>query len=189
MDIDNTNLLNFYKKSDFSDLPLETKKMMCNKVLIFAMKTLWLEEILIDFKHEDFFSGKKIDAMFVRDSYTIYVNVDWLVNVGIADFTATILHESRHAYQSAQVEFYDYMIYKEPIEKVKRWKQDFDDYVPSSGHEHNDIMYMSQSVEIDAVAFEVKMMKDLLDIDITPHELIAEDVAKVEIFINEIVLH
>ena len=176
-------------ESDYSGLSLNSKKMMCKKVLNYAMKSLWLEEILLEFKPVDFFRTQNSDAVFLKKSYTIVINEDWLEEVGIAEFTATLFHETRHAYQCAQVDFYDYMEYQEPKEKVRQWKLELDNYVPTSGVEHNDIYYMKQSVEIDAVAFEIKMMKDLLDIDITPHKMIADDVSKINIVINEQVFH
>lgn len=176
-------------ESDYSEMPLNGKKMMCQKVLDFAMEMLWLEEILLEFKSVEFFITQNSDAVFLKESYTIVLNEDWLEEVGIAEFTATILHETRHAYQCAQVEFYDSMKYQESKEIVAQWKLDLNNYVPTSGDEHNDIMYMKQSIEIDAVAFEMKMMKDLLDIDLTPNAMIAEDVARVNIVINEKIIN
>lgn len=176
-------------ESDYSDIPLDSKKMMCQKVLNFAMRMLWLEEILLDFRPVEFFRTQNCDAIFLKESYTIVINEDWLEKVGVADFTATILHETRHAYQCAQVEFYDDMIYQEPKEKVAQWKLELENYVPTSGDEHNDMLYMKQSIEIDAVAFEMKMMKDLLNIDLTPHDMISGDVSRVNIVINESIIH
>lgn len=135
------------------------------------------------------FRTQNCDAVFLKESYTIVVNEDWLEKAGIAEFTATILHETRHAYQCAQVDFYDDMKYQEPINKVKQWKFELENYIPTSGDEHNDMNYMKQSIEIDAVAFEMKMMKDLLDIDLTPYSSIADDVAKINIVLNKIVTH
>lgn len=175
--------------SDYCDLPLDTKKMMCLKVLDYAMKSLWLDEIILEFRPNGFFKSQNSDAVFLKGSYTIVINEDWLEEVGVVEFTATILHETRHAYQCAQVDFYDYMQYQEPKEKIRQWKLELQNYVPTSGDEHNDLFYMKQSVEIDAVAFEMKMMKDLLDIDLTPHKMIAEDVSKINIVINERIFH
>jgi len=136
-----------------------------------------------------FFITQNSDAVFMKDNYTILINEHWLEEVGIAELTATILHETRHAYQCAQVEFYDFMQYQEPREKVELWRRELENYVPTSGEEHNDILYMKQNVEIDAVAHEIKMMKDLLNIDLIPHELIAEEVVKVNIVINKESIH
>lgn len=125
----------------------------------------------------------------MKESYIITINEDWLEEVGIAELTATILHETRHAYQCAQVEFHEFMQYQEPREKVELGRRELINYVPTSGEEHSDMDYMKQSVEKDAVAYEVKLMKELLDIDLIPHELIADDVEKVDIVINKESIH
>jgi hypothetical protein len=175
--------------SDYRQVPLNIKKLLCNKVLGYAMKTLWLEDIIIRFEPMSFLITHNCDAMFLKENYTIVINENWLDGVGVAELTATILHETRHAYQCAQVDFYDYMPYQEPREKVELWRIELENYIPTSGDEHNDMDFMKQSVEIDAVAYEIKMMKDLLDIDLIPHELIADEVTKVNIVINEESIH
>lgn len=176
-------------EEDMDNLPIEAKKLICNKVLIYASKLLWLEGILIEFREAEFFRTKNIDAFFEKEYFVIYINESWLKRARFVDVVATVLHETRHGYQCAQVEFYDNMEYQESKEKVKQWKQDFENYVPSTGNEHNDMVYMKQSIEVDAVAFELKMMKDLLDIDLTPHEMIEDDVKKINIVINEQIIH
>ena len=176
-------------EEDMDNLSLEGKKHICNKVLEYASRLLWLEEIIIEFRDSGFFSTYNIDAIFEKEYFIIFVNENWLERAKFVEIVATVLHETRHAYQCAQVEFYENMEYQEPKEIVKQWKLDLENYVPPTGNEHNDMVYMKQSIEIDAVAFEMKIMKDLLDIDLNPHDMIAEDVEMVNIVINQQVLH
>lgn len=161
------------------------KKKITQRVKDYAMSILWISDIEIQFTPASCFKNKKIDAMFVKENYTIYINESWLRDVGLLDLTSCILHEVRHAYQCLQIEFYKDMIYQEPIDVVQRWEIDFKNYVPSTGEEHSDMNCMMQSIEIDAVAFEVRMMKELLDVDVIPHESIKDEVEKVIITINE----
>lgn len=173
-------------ESDYSELPLSTKKMFCEKVLNYAQELLWLEEILIEFKDGSWFDNEYVDAFFVKKYFVIFVNESWLEKATLVDLTCTILHETRHAYQYAQVLYSEYMPYKEPKDKVDQWKFEFENYNKSSGIEELDENYMMQTIEIDAVAFEKNIIKELLDIDLIPHEFIEAEVNKVEIVINEL---
>jgi len=176
-------------EDDMDNMPLKVKKHICHKVLGYASRLLWLEEILIEFRDASYFSFNNIDAIFEKEYFIIFVNENWLERAKFVDIVATVLHETRHAYQCAQVEFYENMEYQEPEEKVKQWKLDLENYLPSTGNEHNDMVYMKQSIEIDAVAFEMKIMKELLNIDLEPHEFIAQEIEKINIAINERVSH
>jgi hypothetical protein len=176
-------------ESDYRDIRIEKKMKMCNKVLEFASRLLWLEEILIEFKPESFFANLNIDAVFLKENFTIVVNLNWLERVGISDFTATVLHETRHAYQYAQVEYGEYMMYREPDSTVNVWKKEFENYTPSTGTEHNDADYIQQEVEVDAVAFEKQMMKELLDINMNVHHLIRDRVNAIKIVVNETMIN
>jgi len=174
---------------DIDNIPVEVKKMICGKVLNYASRLLWLDELKIEYRESVFFSNPHIDAIFVKEYFLIFINVEWLERAEFFDLVSCVLHETRHAYQYAQVEFKDYMEYKESDEIIALWKNEFESYKPSTGNIHNDADYIQQAIEIDAIAFEKVMMKDLLDADIVAHELIRDEVDRVKIVLNETQLH
>ncbi|MDD3123124.1 MAG: hypothetical protein PHC62_06415 [Candidatus Izemoplasmatales bacterium] len=71
----------------------------------------------------------------------------------------TALHETRHAYQKANIDSPEYFVGRESKETIKQWKKDFDIYIPSKNAEE-DIEYLIQSIEIDAIAFAHKYLNE-----------------------------
>lgn len=133
-------------ESDYSKLTLQKKKIFCEKVLKYAQELLWLEELLLEYRDEKTFNSENVNASFVKKHFVIFLNENWLKEATLVDLTCTILHETRHAYQYSQVEYSEYMPYREPKEKVEQWKFEFENYTFSRGYEDMDQNYMMQSL-------------------------------------------
>lgn len=67
----------------------------------------------------------------------------------------TAFHETRHAYQCLMVEFGEQLpFYNEvPKERIEKWRYELNDPIQPKGTEENDIEYLSQDTELDAIAF------------------------------------
>lgn len=74
----------------------------------------------------------------------------------------TALHETRHAYQKANIDFPEYFIGKESKQTIKQWKEDFENY--NRPHENNIDEYASQSIEKDAIDFSWKIITEHFDV-------------------------
>lgn len=67
------------------------------------------------------------------------------------EIVLTALHETRHAYQRANIDFPQFFVGKETEETINRWNKDFENY--NKPHEHNLSDYASQTIEKDATEF------------------------------------
>jgi len=129
-----------------------------------ASKILGLSEILVEFKPEGAFLNSEINAIFDYKYYIIYFNEAWLSKASVGEIMVTALHETRHAYQRANIDFPEFFVGRESIETIKQWKKDFENYKPSKSAEV-DIEYLTQTIEIDAIAFAHKIIKKLLNVN------------------------
>jgi hypothetical protein len=67
------------------------------------------------------------------------------------EIVLTALHETRHAYQRANIDFPQFFVGKETEETINRWKKDFENY--NKPHEHYLSDNASQTIEKDATEF------------------------------------
>ncbi|MFH2116725.1 MAG: hypothetical protein ABII85_01635 [Bacillota bacterium] len=128
-----------------------------------ASRILGLSEILVKFKPESAFLNSEINAVFDDKYYIIYFNETWLSKASADEIMVTALHETRHAYQKANIDFPEFFVGRESKETISEWKKDFENYKPSKNAEV-DIEYLTQSIEIDAIAFAHCKMNDLFKI-------------------------
>jgi hypothetical protein len=129
-----------------------------------ASRILGLSEVLVKFKPESAFLNSEINAVFDDKYYIIYFNEAWLSKASADEIMITALHETRHAYQKANIDFPEYFVGRESKETIRQWKKDFDNYIPSKKVEV-DIEYLTQSIEIDAIAFAHYQMKKMFNIE------------------------
>ncbi len=138
------------------------KKKWAYTVLRIGMKILDLPDLEIAFVDKSYFKTPEISAMLDRKSNTIIVNEDWLVTASHLEISVTIFHETRHSYQLAQTMFKEFVKNRESKERVDRWQKEFDTYVTPTG-DVDDLPYLGQDIEIDAIAFSNLMTKTLFD--------------------------
>jgi len=89
-------------------------------------------------------------SMFVRDSYTIFFNMDKIDVMDETEILGSLIHEGRHAYQWCQVSEPEKA--REPKEILTLWQRDFDNYLQPTGEVAN-AEYAGQALEIDAIAY------------------------------------
>ncbi len=85
-----------------------------------ASRILGLSEILVEFKPSSSFSHPEINAVFDDKFYIIYFNEAWISQATPEEIMVTALHETRHAYQKANIEFPEFFVGRESKETVKQ---------------------------------------------------------------------
>ena len=122
------------------------KKQLAIKIIEYASALLGLSGLEVVFKTEDAFPNKSVNALFLQDYYGIVFNETWIVSASLEEVVITALHETRHAYQKANIDFPFLFIDCETRDTIEQWKKDFEDYKVPKSHEDND--YHKQSIEI-----------------------------------------
>lgn len=150
------------------------KKNIALKAVGFASRILELSEIQVVFKPAMVFHDREINALFNGQYYSITFNEDWLCHAKYEEIVLTALHETRHAYQKAVIEFPEFMRSYVKPDVIKQWKMDFEAYKRPDVSSPYD--YQNQSIEIDAIAFSYVVMDSLFSIKPTIPETIYDQV-------------
>lgn len=154
------------------------KKFLAEFGVHVAKKILKLNEldILLMFKQSSWFHNKDVTSTFLRETYIIVYNEEWLENSSDLEIIACSFHETRHAYQQAQIDFREQLEIQESIDKVNIWKDEIKSYKKSTGDIDNDTDYLMQEIEIDATAFEQFLMKEMFKVEPDVHFEIKEEI-------------
>lgn len=131
------------------------KKNLALTAVKYASKILGLSEIEVIFREESFFENFEINAIFNDKYYVIIFNEDWVNQATKSEIILTAFHETRHAYQKANIEFPEYFIGKESKDTINKWQKDFENYKRPKRKVNslNDLKYLNQEIEIDAIRF------------------------------------
>lgn len=140
-----------------------TKHQIALKMVQYASEILGLSDIEIHFKPKSFFHYEEVSAIFHDKLYYIIFNEDWLNDALPEEVVVTALHETRHAYQKANIDFPQFFIGKESEQTISQWKKDFENY--NKPYEHNLNEYVSQSIEKDATEFAWKFISNYINVD------------------------
>ena len=154
------------------------KKVIAEFGVLVAKKILKLFEIdiLLLFEDLSLFKNKETTATFLRESYIIVFNNEWLESSSDVEIIACAFHEVRHAYQQAQIDFREQLEIQETKEIIKIWENEIKNYKQSTGKYDRDLDYLSQELEIDATAFEQFLIKELFNVEPDIHFGIKEKV-------------
>jgi hypothetical protein len=137
------------------------KQQIAIKMVQYASDILGLSEIEVHFKPKSFFHYDEVSAIFNEKLYYIIFNEDWMALALPEEIVLTAFHETRHAYQKANIDFPQFFVGKETEETINQWKKDFENY--NKPHEHNLSDYASQSIEKDATDFAWKVINEYFD--------------------------
>ena len=154
-----------------------TNKEIAELGVSLVSKLLGLSELIVLYRPASDFSSDEVNAMFIKTRYFIVFKIDWIETAEHLDILTSAFHETRHAYQMAQVEFPEGFKYNEPEEVLDRWENEFKNYKasPDTSEEH-DMQYLDQDIELDAIAFEHYLAMRLFKVDLEPHEYAEERV-------------
>ena len=98
-------------------------------------------------------------AVCDRNTYTIFFDYKWLYTASDIEIFTCLLHECRHCYQQACIDFPD-VFNNEPKEIVNEWKKDFDNLIDPNT---NEIEYLYCKTEVDARDYAKKVIEELLN--------------------------
>lgn len=117
----------------------------------------------VTFKGKEFFRENDVSGVFVKEGYWIVFNEEWVDKVNPFEIMVTGFHETRHAYQQLIIDHGPNVpCYNDvPIERIERWRYEDESLIMPEGKMEDDLSYLSQDREIDAVAFAY-YLSDLL---------------------------
>jgi len=124
-----------------------------------ASKRLGIRTVEVDFVDSNILKGKTITAMYLPDHNLILFNQDWLSVTKLEEIILTAFHETRHAYQKAQIDGISNLKHTENIAVVKKWKQEFKRYYRPTDEFQDDLGYLEQEIEKDAFAFSRELVE------------------------------
>jgi hypothetical protein len=132
----------------------------------YASRLVGLDD-LIEYAIVDGTGQERTRAICDRENYRIYFNKQWLEKATRVEVLECVLHECRHCYQQACIEFpIDFN--KERLEIVNQWKYEFENPINPYTDEKG---YNSQLSEIDAIKFTKETINTLKSWELTSIEL------------------
>jgi hypothetical protein len=131
-----------------------------------ASKILGIDSPKVLFYKDDDLTKNGVNSMFLKDKFIIAFNESWIDTVeNWLEVMISCFHEARHAFQYELIEG----VYKgsEIIDKqvINAWKKEFENYNTTIGIEELDKKYLFQDIEIDAILFSHKKIKQLFGVD------------------------
>jgi hypothetical protein len=125
-------------------------------------KTLNIPEPHISFFNPSEITNKETTGMYLFESDEIVFNEEWVINSPWIEVVVTAFHETRHAYQGYCIRNKIY----EAHETLDIWHHEFNNYLKPSGmnNETDDVEYLNQFIEIDAIAYTHKTMLELFNV-------------------------
>lgn len=135
-----------------------------NTAVNIASQILNIPKPEVLFVNEDYFYNKEITGMFIPEDYKILFNIDWINRSNELEILITVFHETRHAYQKCCIDSW----FREDSKILESWKQEFKQYNNPSAFNtsKDDIRYLTQATEIDAIAFAKYQIKKLFNVDV-----------------------
>lgn len=120
--------------------------------------------------------NQEITGMYRFKENEIIFNEDWVLRSDWTEVIITAFHEMRHAYQGYCIRTRS----REAKEVLDIWAYETNNYIMPSGknNEVDDLTYLNQEIEIDAIAFAHKMMLEHFDVMTVIPNLIKEKVIK-----------
>ena len=139
------------------------------KILNFPAPELYIIE-------QDKLPNKEITGMYRFKENEIIFNEDWVLRSEWIEVIITAFHEMRHAYQGYCIRTRS----REAKEILDTWEYETNNYVMPSGknNEADDLTYLKQEIEIDAIAFAHKMMLEHFGVKTVIPSLIMKTVEK-----------
>jgi len=126
-----------------------------------ASKLLGIRKVDVEFVNSEFLKGKTIASMYLPEHNLILFNQDWLSVAKLEEVILTAFHETRHAYQKAQIDGIPNLRQKENPETITKWKSEFQKYYRPSDEYQDDPAYLEQEIEKDAIGFSQMCLQKL----------------------------
>lgn len=127
-----------------------------------AAKLLEIPNPKISYIAQSQLPNPTITGMYLQETKEILFNEDWVAQANWLEVIATSFHECRHAYQHYCVTTNS----REDVDTRIQWSTELANYFQpdTDKPQENDVDYLQQSVEIDAVIFTHNEMKRLFSV-------------------------
>lgn len=114
------------------------------------------------FISKDELPNAEITGIFINNDYQVIFDEEWVINTSEIEVLITCFHETRHAYQSYSIK----QNINEPQDLLEKWAYEKSNYIGPSGlsDESADYEYLSQDIEVDAIAWTHYQIKELLNL-------------------------
>lgn len=126
----------------------------------YASRILRMSDIKVFFEPKTKFVYEDCSAAFDDKCYYITFNLDWMAAASEEQIILTAFHETRHAYQKANIDFPEYFAGKESSETIEKWRAEIESYKNPIGYSMEE--YNQQSIEQDAIDFSWKVFNELM---------------------------
>jgi len=140
--------------SDKMKYKWKNKTIICEKHNVFETEAIYSVD-------SEFLKGKTITSMYLPDYNLILFNQDWLSVAKFEEVILTAFHETRHAYQKAQIDGIPNLKQSEEPETIAKWKHEFEEYYRPSEDYQDDSEYLEQEIEKDAISFSEICLREL----------------------------
>lgn len=113
-------------------------------------------------------TSKEITCIFNKENNLISFNSEWVMLANEIEILITTFHEVRHAYQ-----FYSITnMINETQEKLVSWKYNFENYISPDNNKTEDVEYLLQPIEIDAIVWTHNTVFELFEVKTVIPEVI-----------------
>lgn len=151
-----------------------TRRQISEYGVLIASKVLNIKNVNVKFMDQKMKINPKINAIFMKESYTIYFNDCWLKNSEFLDIMLTSFHETRHAYQYLQIIKSSTLKFIEQEAVLTEWKRGFETYQMPESNKFS--LYLKNPIEIDAIAFSTLLVERLFKTTVSVPVSIRQDV-------------
>ncbi|NWH10173.1 SprT-like domain-containing protein [Acholeplasma laidlawii] len=138
-----------------------------SKILDFPIPELYIIE-------QSKLPNKEITGIYSFGENEIIFNEEWVNRSQWIEVIITVFHEMRHAYQGYCIRTKN----RESAETIKAWESEINCYIMPSGKNNgiDDKSYLTQEIEIDAIAFAHWIVKKEFDLKTVIPDLIKKKV-------------
>lgn len=127
-----------------------------------AIEDLKIPEPKVYFIERNNLPNPNITSLFIQSKYELVFNESWVLESDPVEVLVACFHEARHAYQKHSI---DNNI-NENKDTLCEWNNNYISYNSPSGNntEKADINYLEQAIEVDAILYAHKKMKELFNV-------------------------
>lgn len=109
-------------------------------------------------------TAKGINSIFLKEKYIIAFNEEWIEQANPMEIQVTYFHESRHAFKWKLITGEYQGESSIDAKTIQIWKEEMSNYNSPTKKDIPEEEYLSQKIEIDAIAFAHFQMKRIYNV-------------------------
>lgn len=143
-----------------------------------AARILGIETPDVQFFYNQDLTAKGINSIFLKEKYIIAFNEEWIEQANPMEIQVTCFHETRHAFQWKLIRGEYHGDSNIDSKTIQIWKEEMNSYNSPTKKDIPEEEYLSQKIEIDAIAFAHFQMKKFFEINTSIPSLIKDEVIR-----------